>query len=90
MKRREFLSGLSSSAAALASLSVPGAALAQNERPRITDIRVHRLRTLGETGIMESAWAPGRPYMRRIGGGSFTEILTDQGITGIAPGNGAV
>jgi hypothetical protein len=86
MKRRQFLSGLSSSAAALASLSVPGVALAQNERPRITDIRVHRLRTLGETGIMESAWAPGRPYMRRIGGGSFTEILTDQGITGIAPG----
>lgn len=86
MKRRQFLSGLSSSAAALASLSMPGIALAQNERPRITDIRVHRLRTLGETGIMESAWAPGRPYMRRIGGGSFTEILTDQGITGIAPG----
>lgn len=86
MKRRQFLSGLSSSAAALASLSMPGVALAQNERPRITDIRVHRLRTLGETGIMESAWAPGRPYMRRIGGGSFTEILTDQGITGIAPG----
>jgi len=86
MKRRQFLSGLSSSAAALVSLSVPGIALGQNERPRITDIRVHRLRTLGETGIMESAWAPGRPYMRRIGGGSFTEILTDQGLTGIAPG----
>ena len=34
---------------------------------------------------MESAWAPGRPYMRRIGGGSFTEILTDNGFTGIAP-----
>ncbi len=44
------------------------------------------MRTLGETGIMESAWAPGRPYMRRIGGGRVTEILTDQGISGIAPG----
>lgn len=59
MRRRQFLSGLSSSAAALASLSMPGVALAQNERPRITDIRVHRLRTLGETGIMAIPSGPG-------------------------------
>ena len=35
---------------------------------------------------MESAWAPGRQTMRRVGGGSFTEVTTDQGVTGIAPG----
>jgi len=70
----------------LASLSYPVLTLAQGERPRITDIIVHQMKTLGETGVMESAWAPGRPYMRRIGGGTVTEILTDQGISGIAPG----
>jgi L-alanine-DL-glutamate epimerase-like enolase superfamily enzyme len=83
MQRRQFLATMGSS---LASLSYPVLTLAQGERPRITDIIVHQMKTLGETGVMESAWAPGRPYMRRIGGGSVTEILTDQGISGIAPG----
>lgn len=83
MHRRSFLNRLGS-AVALAAL--PSFTLAQNERPKITDIRVHRLKTIRETGMMESAWAPGRPYMRREGGGSVTEILTDQGISGLAPG----
>ncbi len=83
MRRRDFLT---SSAGALATLTLPGLSLAQSDRPRITDIKVYRMGTLGETGIMESAWAPGRPYMRRIGGGTVTEIFTDQGISGIAPG----
>lgn len=83
MKRRQFISN---SGLALASLSFPAFSLAQSDRPKITDIVVHRLRTLGETGVMESAWAPGQPYMRRIGGGTVTEIMTDQGISGIAPG----
>lgn len=83
MKRRDFLT---KAGFGLSPLMFPSLGLAQNQRPRITDIKVYRLRTLGETGMMESAWAPGRPYMRRIGGGSFTEITTDQGISGIAPG----
>ncbi|MEQ8955234.1 MAG: mandelate racemase/muconate lactonizing enzyme family protein [Gammaproteobacteria bacterium] len=83
MKRRKFISRF---AAAAVPIVFPGFGLAQGDRPRITDIQVHRLRTLGETGMMESAWAPGRATMRRIGGGTVTEIFTDQGITGIAPG----
>ena len=83
MQRRQFLSTFGAS---LAPLTFPSFVLAQSDRPRITDIRVYRMKTLGETGVMESAWAPGRPYMRRIGGGTVTEITTDQGITGIAPG----
>lgn len=92
MKRREFLNKSASTIAtlalpaSLASLAFPATGLAQSDRPKITDIVVHRMRTLGETGMMESAWAPGRPYMRRIGGGTVTEIITDQGISGIAPG----
>jgi L-alanine-DL-glutamate epimerase-like enolase superfamily enzyme len=80
---------MSASIASLALLSLPKLALAQSDRPRITDIRVHRMKTLGETGMMESAWAPGRTYMRRIGGGTVTEIFTGQGISGIAPGMSA-
>ncbi|MDP6413474.1 MAG: mandelate racemase/muconate lactonizing enzyme family protein [Gammaproteobacteria bacterium] len=92
MHRRQFLNKLATKIVpiSLASLMFPKLTLAQSDRPRITDIKVHRMRTLGETGIMESAWAPGRPYMRRIGGGSVTEILTDQGISGIAPGLSAI
>ena len=36
--------------------------------------------------MLESAWTPGSPSMRRIGGGTVTEILTDRGVSGIAPG----
>ena len=57
MKRRQFIS--KTGALALASLGTAGMglfnlSLAQSARPRITDIRVHRMRTLGETGMMES------------------------------------
>ncbi|MDA1371353.1 MAG: mandelate racemase/muconate lactonizing enzyme family protein [Proteobacteria bacterium] len=88
MNRRQFFETLSSRVApfSLASLLFPSLALAQSERPRITDIKVYRMKTQGETGVMESAWAPGQAYMRSIGGGTVTEIFTDQGISGIAPG----
>jgi len=83
MLRRQFLSGLGVS---LLPLTIPLAGFAQSVRPRITDIKVYRMKTLGETGMMESAWAPGRSYMRRIAGGTVIEIFTDQGVTGLAPG----
>ncbi len=83
MRRRTLLSSISLAASQLV---LPNLGLAQSDRPKITDIKVYRLKTLGETGMMESAWAPGRPYMRTIGGGTVTEIFTDSGISGIAPG----
>ena len=55
-------------------------------RLKITDIRVVPLKTVRETGTMEAAWNPGTRGTYRIGGGSFTEIQTDQGLTGIGPG----
>ncbi len=87
MQRRQLLKQLGTTFASLSlPFMFPTLGLAQSARPRITDIRVYRMRTLGETGMMESAWAPGQPSMRSIGGGTVTEIFTDQGITGIAPG----
>ena len=84
MDRRNFLSRLG--ATTLAPMLLSPLVLAQSQRLKITDIRVFRMKVGRETGMMESAWAPGRSYMRRVGGGTVTEITTDQGITGIAPG----
>jgi D-galactarolactone cycloisomerase len=55
-------------------------------RPKITDIRLIPLRVLRETGNMEAAWNPGVSTMRRVGGGAYLEIHTDQGLIGIGPG----
>jgi L-alanine-DL-glutamate epimerase-like enolase superfamily enzyme len=37
-------------------------------------------------GELEPAWSPGKSMSFEIGGGSFTEVHTDAGITGIGPG----
>ena len=73
-------------------VSLPGLALplqAQTTpRPRlkITDIRVVPLRAVKQVGSIEPAWNPGGRMAFEIGGGSFVEIRTDQGLTGIGPG----
>jgi L-alanine-DL-glutamate epimerase-like enolase superfamily enzyme len=43
------------------------------------------LKVVRETGKMEAAWNPGTMTTQQIGGGSFIEIQTDQGLTGIGP-----
>ncbi len=73
MRRRTFLFGAASALAAAARL-------------KITDVRVVPLRIVRETGSIEPAWNPGGRMSFRVGGGSFTEILTDQGLRGIGPG----
>src|SRR3954471_4554013 len=54
-------------------------------RLKITDVRLVPLKVLRETGSMEAAWNPGVSTVRRIGGGTYLEILTDQGLIGIGP-----
>jgi L-alanine-DL-glutamate epimerase-like enolase superfamily enzyme len=83
MRRREFL-GLFAPAAvsparAWQAPPAPG-------RIRITDVRLVRLRTVREAGVLEPAWNPGGQMRITVGGGSFTEIRTDQGLAGIGPG----
>jgi L-alanine-DL-glutamate epimerase-like enolase superfamily enzyme len=81
MKRRNFL------AAAGPLLVKPALALPpKTARLKITGVRVVRLRLIKEAGSLEPAWNPGARVTFRAGGGSFTEILTDQGLTGIGPG----
>ncbi len=78
MLRRGFLKAIPAVAMLPAVQSAP--------RLKIVDIRVVALKTIRETGTMEAAWNPGTRGTYRIGGGSITEIRTDQGLTGIGPG----
>jgi D-galactarolactone cycloisomerase len=55
-------------------------------RLKITGVRIVNLKVVRETGKIEAAWNPGTVTTQRIGGGSITEIQTDQGLFGIGPG----
>jgi L-alanine-DL-glutamate epimerase-like enolase superfamily enzyme len=79
MRRRDFLPLIPFGAA-----GIP--ALAQKARLKIRDVRVVNFRLVREVGSMEPAWNPGGTMDFRIGGGSYTEIRTEQGLIGIGPG----
>ncbi len=53
---------------------------------KVTDVKIVNLRTVKHIGKIEPAWSPGSDMSFDIGGGSFTEVHTDAGITGIGPG----
>ncbi|MSQ09254.1 MAG: mandelate racemase/muconate lactonizing enzyme family protein [Dehalococcoidia bacterium] len=55
-------------------------------RIKVTDVKVIPLKVVREVGAIEPAWAIGNKMHVQVGGGSFTEIQTDAGITGIGPG----
>ena len=57
-----------------------------NPRLKITDVVSVPLRLVETVGDMEAAWNPGTMWSRTIGGGSFVEVHTDQGLVGIGPG----
>jgi len=77
MQRRNFLKSLPALALAPELAGAP--------RQKITDVRLVPLIVLRETGMMEAAWNPGVSTMHRVGGGSYLEIRTDQGLVGIGP-----
>ncbi len=52
---------------------------------QITDVCIRRLRVIEEVGTVELAWSPGDKMPILKGGGSFVEVLTDEGIAGIGP-----
>jgi len=83
MRRRNFLAGLSPLAMGLPAVAAP--AVQPPVRMKITGIRVVRVKLMKEIGSFEPAWNPGGKAVFRRGGGSFVEIRTDQGLTGIGP-----
>lgn len=54
-------------------------------RLKITDVRVVPLKATRDVGEIEPAWSPGRMMQVQVGGGSFVEVQTDQGLVGIGP-----
>jgi L-alanine-DL-glutamate epimerase-like enolase superfamily enzyme len=78
MRRRDFLKAIPPLAAAL----VPRLLGA---RIKITDIRIVKLRVVKEVGSFQGFLGPKDITPVRIGGGSFLEVQTDQGLTGIGP-----
>ena len=83
MQRRQFLSWLWPLAAAT---SLAAQAARRALRFKITDIRVVPLRTIRSVGALEPAWNPGGKMSFQVGGGSFLEVHSDQGLVGIGPG----
>jgi D-galactarolactone cycloisomerase len=77
MLRRNFLKTIPAVAMMQAVKAAP--------RLKITDVRLIPLKVLRETGSMEAAWNPGVSTVRRVGGGTYLEIHTDQGLIGIGP-----
>ena len=55
-------------------------------RMKITDVKLIRLKELESVGSIEPAWNEGGLMHFSKGGGSFTEVHTDEGIVGIGPG----
>ena len=52
---------------------------------KITQVNIHRLKVLENVGELDLAWSPGTKLMFQQGGGSFVEVVTDEGIAGIGP-----
>jgi len=83
MDRRHFLCSLAPPAL------MPASVFQASRRPgrlRITDIRVVPLRKIRDVGSLEPAWNPGGRMTFSVGGGSYVEVQTDQGLSGIGPG----
>jgi D-galactarolactone cycloisomerase len=58
---------------------------ARPARLRITHVRLVSLKTVREVGSLEPAWDPGGRITFRLGGGTYLEIHTDEGLVGIGP-----
>ena len=76
MRRRDFLKALP---------AIPAVPRLLGARIRITDVKIVRLRAVKEIGSYQGFMGPGDTQVVRIGGGSFLEIHTDEGLVGIGP-----
>ena len=89
MRRRDFLKALPAAGAMTATSTAPALAAVPTltgVRIKITDIRIVPLRVVKEVGKFEGFMGPNDLNVVRIGGGSFLEVHTDQGLVGIGSG----
>ena len=84
LQRRDFLKLLTVAAAGMASSRLMDAARVEAAgRAKITGVKLVQLRVEKDMGSYPD-WV-GNPRHVTIGGGAFTEVHTDQGVTGIGP-----
>lgn len=84
MKRRDFVASAAPFLAA-----AHGAAQTRSGsagRLKITGLKLAKLKLIRERGSLPAAWNPGAMVNFRVGGGSYLELRTDQGLIGIGPG----
>ena len=84
MRRRDLIKSLSAAAfaASPAAAQVPKLI---GVKIKITDVKIQRLRLIKEVGVFEG-WAGSWDQHRVVvGGGTFIEVHTDQGLVGIGP-----
>lgn len=83
MRRRDILKALP----AAAFVALPAAAQAPQlaGRIKITDIKIPRLKVIKDLGMLTGFMGAWDTAPVIVGGGSFLEIQTDQGLTGIGP-----
>lgn len=90
MRRRDFIKATSLCFANAMFASAFQAAAQTGVAParlKITEIRTVRLKMVKDLGFMDQISAdPPLRYHTMTGGGTFTEVLTDQGLVGIGPG----
>jgi L-alanine-DL-glutamate epimerase-like enolase superfamily enzyme len=74
--------------AGLALAFSPAFARAQvGARAKVIDVRIRQIRLVRELGQLDNTdFMAGMRPRYRVGGQSITEVLTDQGVTGIGPG----
>lgn len=80
MTRRDWLAVFSGAAAPFQLRAQQSAG-----RQKIRSVRLVNLKTIREAGEIEPAWNVGTKTRYTVGGGSYLEIRTDQGLTGIGP-----
>jgi D-galactarolactone cycloisomerase len=81
MNRRNFVASFAASVWSLGALAQQRAG-----RSTIAEVRLLKVRMLGDVGTLEPAWDKGGAMRFTVGGGSVLQIRTDQGLTGIGPG----
>ena len=59
--------------------------MSDSPRMKITDVRLVKTKVVKEIGEIEPAWDVGGRLHFAVGGRSFTEVHTDEGLVGIGP-----
>ena len=84
MRRRDLIKALSA-AAVTASPAVAAVPTLNGVKIKVTDVKIQRLKVIKNLGVIDGWAGPWDKNPVLVGGGSFIEVHTDQGLVGIGP-----